>query len=119
MGQPKRFRPIRRTSTFNDPGIYEVLLQAEDDKGGVGVARQIVTVLPTENQPPIARAKASPRLVKIGQTVQFDASDSSNADGPIADYQWNFGDGQSGAGERATHQYERARPVLGDPHRLQ
>jgi PKD repeat protein len=96
------------THTFNDPGIYEVLLQAEDDKGGIGIARQIVTVLPTENQPPIARAKASPRLVKIGESVQFDASDSSNSDGPITDYQWNFGDGQSGQGEIATHAYAQA-----------
>jgi PKD repeat protein len=95
------------THTFNDPGIYEVLLQAEDDKGGIGIARQIVTVLPTENQPPIARAKASPRLAKSGESVQFDASDSSNSDGPVTNYQWNFGDGQSAEGKTASHAYEQ------------
>jgi len=91
--------------TYTAPGLYEVLLQAEDDKGGIGVARQLVTVRPGENQPPIAMAKTSARVMKIGQAVNFDGSDSSSADAAITGYQWDFGDGQIGEGKTTSHAY--------------
>lgn len=95
------------THTFAAPGLYEVVLQAEDDKGGVGIARQLVTVRPGagENQPPVTLVKTSTRLVKSGATVEFDASDSSSADGAITSYLWDFGDGQKGEGKTARHAY--------------
>ncbi len=35
----------------------------------------------------------------------FDASGSNDLDGTIANYAWNFGDGQTGSGVNATHTY--------------
>lgn len=93
------------THTYPGPGLYEVVLQAEDDKGGIGVARTMIKVLPSENLPPIAMFTASVRLVKTGEAVQFDGSDSSSIDGNITSYQWDFGDGQKGEGKAVGHSY--------------
>ena len=40
-----------------------------------------------------------------GQTVTFNAGDSSDSDGTITEYKWDFGDGSSGTGQNATHSY--------------
>ena len=39
-------------------------------------------------------------------TVQFDASSSSDPDGGIVSYQWNFGDGESDIGEAVEHTFQ-------------
>ena len=41
------------------------------------------------------------------QTVRFDGSNSTDADGAVNAFSWNFGDGSSGGGERPTHVFER------------
>jgi PKD repeat protein len=93
------------THTFTAPGIYEVLLQVEDNNGGLGVTRQLVTVRPSGNQPPIAMAKTSARVIRTGESIQFDGSASSSADGAITSYQWDFGDGQTDSGMTPKHVY--------------
>jgi plastocyanin len=39
-------------------------------------------------------------------TLRFDASASSDPDGSISSYEWDFGDGTSGAGEMVEHTYD-------------
>ncbi|GEK78813.1 hypothetical protein ABA31_01640 [Agrococcus baldri] len=39
-------------------------------------------------------------------SVDLDASDSSDPEGAIASYAWEFGDGETGTGATTTHQYE-------------
>ncbi len=41
----------------------------------------------------------------VGDVITFDASSSTDSDGSITFYQWNFGDEHDGAGRVVTHQY--------------
>lgn len=52
------------------------------------------------NTPPTAVINYS----KDGNTINFDATGSSDPDGNIASYSWNFGDGTTGEGATITHQ---------------
>ena len=45
---------------------------------------------------------------KSGDTFTFDATASTDPDGTITDYRWDFGDGTTATGVTATHQYTAA-----------
>ena len=60
---------------------------------------------PPDNQAPSASVTASSTDVSVGDTVEFDASGSSDADGSISSYQWSFGDGDSASGATVSHSY--------------
>jgi PKD repeat protein len=53
----------------------------------------------------------SPSAPLVLQQVQFDASDPA-LDGVLTSYAWSFGDGNSGSGRVATHQYRTAGDVV-------
>ncbi len=78
---------------FNNPGTAILRLTVRDNAGGVGITQQQILVLSSE-QPPQASFTFSPANVIAGQTVIFDASTSTDPDGFISQYQWDFqGDG--------------------------
>lgn len=58
------------------------------------------------NQAPVARLSASPVTGSAPLTVSFDGSASTDADGTIVDFAWDFGDGASGAGPTTSHSYQ-------------
>ena len=56
---------------------------------------------PIKNQPPVAVFTSS-----CGQlSCTFDASASTDAEGPVAGYAWDFGDGSTATGPTASHAY--------------
>ena len=62
---------------------------------------------PIPNTDPIADATAGePYLGYINQEIIFDGSNSSDPDGDIVNYTWDFGVDTSGYGIKATHIYE-------------
>lgn len=67
-----------------------------------------IAIEPTSNLPPLAVATAQPTSVSIGQTVSFDGSASSDPDGSIAAYSWDFGDGAHAATASPGHAYGSA-----------
>ena len=76
------------------------------------VPQQSVTlfVLPasTGNRPPVASMTATPQTGTAPLAVSFDGAASSDPDGTIASYAWNFGDNTSGTGATTSHTYTAA-----------
>lgn len=60
---------------------------------------------PGEGQDPTARFQVSG---SFGSPTRFDASGSSDPDGSIVSYRWNFGDGSTGSGVAVSHTYASA-----------
>ncbi|BBM04020.1 glycoside hydrolase family 9 protein [Microbulbifer sp. GL-2] len=85
-------------------GSFLVEVLAVDEQGNyVGASDSIMlnAVEPPPNTPPVADFSEETK----GLTVIFDGSTSSDADGDILIYQWDFGDNTIGSGENVEHTY--------------
>ncbi|MFO7999148.1 MAG: PKD domain-containing protein [Bacteroidales bacterium] len=92
--------------TYAAAGTYEVTLTVTDNEGATDTNSQNVTVSDpaTGNTPPTA----SFTFTTNDLTASFDASGSSDSDGTIASYAWDFGDGTTGSGITASRTYSAA-----------
>lgn len=75
---------------FPDDGTYLILGSATDNEGDTA---EFEALLYVANVRPTALLTASPALVGQGAPATFDASGSSDPDGSIAEYRFDFGDG--------------------------
>jgi PKD repeat protein len=89
------------TYTFNTPGVYTITLNVTDAAGNWATDTVVITVLDVTR--PIANA-GQDQTVNVGTAVTFDAGGSTDNVG-IVSYEWNFGDGTTGAGKTTTHTY--------------
>ncbi len=86
-------RGARISATFQNAGTFDVTLTVVDDQGATGSTTTTVRV-GTSNQPPQARFSFDPQNPTTSQSVLFDASSSTDPDGVIREYRWDFnGDG--------------------------
>jgi len=60
---------------------------------------------PALNQPPVAEAGPDQKAW-VDRTVNFDGSKSTDPDGYIITWTWDFGDGETASGETASHTYQ-------------
>ena len=80
-------------------------LTVRDDSGlGNGVSTDQIAV--RVDQGPVARAGAD-ILACAGTEVQFDGTGSTDIDGVVNRFTWDFGDGNTGGGETPSHIYGR------------
>ncbi|MBN9010464.1 MAG: PKD domain-containing protein, partial [Rhizobiales bacterium] len=88
------------------PGTYTVTHKVTDDSGHpCNTASEQFTV--RVNAPPVADAGAD-RRIAVREETTLDASASSDPDGSISAYAWDFGDGATATGQVAKHAYEKA-----------
>ncbi|WP_247042133.1 PKD domain-containing protein [Arthrobacter rhizosphaerae] len=102
----------RPTLSFTDSGLapgsthsYQVI--ASDPFGrqaSSATASVTVAGTPTGNTPPTASFTVS----ATGLTASVNGSASSDPNGTISSYAWNFGDGQTGSGVSTSHTYAAA-----------
>ncbi|MHA2193808.1 MAG: PKD domain-containing protein, partial [Candidatus Thorarchaeota archaeon] len=100
LGDP--WEPMIR---FYQLGEWDVTLRVTDDDGETGESTLTFTVV---NQPPTADAGPD-QSVFSGFNVDFQATPgSSDPDGSIVSYEWNFMDGTTGSGQSTSHVFDAA-----------
>jgi YD repeat-containing protein len=87
--------------TFTALGTHTATLTVADNDGATNGANATITVA---NQPPVANAGGSYNGFR-GLPIQFNGSGSSDPDGTISTYQWNFDDGGAASGATASHAF--------------
>ena len=88
--------------TYNAPGSYTANLTIIDNHGLTANASLVITVL---NQVPVAVAHADKTSGTAPLVVAFNSDGSSDPDGSITGYAWNFGDGGTATSANASHTY--------------
>ncbi|GAA4373697.1 PKD domain-containing protein [Paeniglutamicibacter cryotolerans] len=86
---------------YAEPGTYEITLTVTDNRGATATKKLSVTVVEVPNVMPVADFEVS----GTGRAVSVDASASTDSDGTLTGYAWNFGDGTLKTGKTATHTY--------------
>ena len=77
---------------YTTAGTYAATLTVTDNEGATDVKTVTVNVGPP-NVAPVAAATATPTSGRAPLTVAFSSAGSSDSDGTISTYSWNFGDG--------------------------
>jgi PKD repeat protein len=100
-GTPLSFKPNPQ-HTYVDERIYNVTLTVKDNECA---SNSITKKINVTNNPPVADFVYA--LVGGSKHVRFDASNSSDINGTIVSYFWEFGDGKNSTDVIVGHDYER------------
>lgn len=97
---------VTASHTYEEAGTYTVTLTVKDNDGAIDSTTESVTVTaPPPNEAPTAAFS----WTAAGLTATLDGSASTDADGMVTSYEWEFGDGTAaGSGAHATHTYASA-----------
>jgi PKD repeat protein len=84
------------------PGTYQVTLSVSDDSGTTSAVQSLTRTVRVDAAP---LADAGPDQLVTASEVVFDGSRSSDSDGAITAWEWDFGDGSTGSGQSPYHAY--------------
>jgi PKD repeat protein len=76
------------THSYAAEGTYNVRLRVTDNGGASDLAVRTITII--NNQPPTASFTATPNATKKGEPIAFTGVASTDVDGTIAKYEWDF-----------------------------
>ncbi|MDH5389727.1 MAG: PKD domain-containing protein, partial [Candidatus Bathyarchaeota archaeon] len=93
---------VKVNHAYEDDGAYTVTLTVVDDDGASESDSAVKTV---SNRPPVALFTENATIVKKGEVIHFDASESYDLDGDIVSYFWDFGDGTNATDVTVDHAY--------------
>jgi PKD repeat protein len=82
-------------------GTFPVTLTVTDDDGFTNATTALVTV---RNLPPVARVHAY-GLANVNESLPYDGTGSSDPDGTVVAWSWDFGDGATATGPSPGHTY--------------
>lgn len=89
---------------FVAPGTYLVRLSVRDNRRATSVATTSIEVVEF-NEPPVAKMTINPLSGGAPLLVTFDGIGSTDEDGQIVTWTWDFGDGEHGSGSIVSHRY--------------
>ncbi len=95
------------THTYVTGGSYTATLTVTDNTNKTRTATVVIDVVEV-NQPPVAVLDATPTSGRTPLTVAFTGSGSTDADGTIVGYSWDFGDGATSTDADPSHVYTAA-----------
>ncbi len=91
--------------TGNEPsGLWSLTVTASDSALPANSGSS-VKAIQIQDRPPVATFTGSATTAFTGVAVSFDATSSSDPDGTITSYLWDFGDGSTGSGVKTSHSY--------------
>jgi len=92
------------THAYAAAGNYTATLTLTDNCGATSICEASVTITQPQNIPPTCNA-GGPYAGPANVPIQFNGTGSSDPDGTIVSYEWDFGDGATGSGPTPTHSY--------------
>lgn len=95
------------TLTINEPGDHTISLLVQDDSG-FEEARSIISKPIHLNYAPVPKYALSTSVAAPNQLITFDASRSSDKDGKIKQFFWQFADGTTASGAVVKKQFTAA-----------
>lgn len=93
---------------WTTPGTYPVTLKVTDDNGGINTTTQTIIITepsqPSTNRPPLADFSYIPQDPTDLDLISF-RDLSTDPDGWVVDWLWNFGDGATSTNQHPGHHY--------------
>jgi PKD repeat protein/uncharacterized protein YraI len=95
---------VNASHSYAQAGSYEVSLTVTDNGGLTGSSVFTVQISDVVKTPPVA-VITGPASGLVGDVLKFNSQASSDSDGKIVSYAWDFGDGVTDQGNKVKHTY--------------
>jgi len=103
----KEMSGVNIARIFTKGGIYSALLTVTDDSNLEGGNSDKDQIIVNVIESPVANA-GEDQVGCAGHMIYFDGTRSTDIDGLVNSYEWDFGDGTTGGGATPSHVYEKA-----------
>jgi PKD repeat protein len=93
------------THQYQTAGAFTTTLTVTDDRQSKTSSTREIRIGNTF--PPVAHLNFQPQEGNTNTVFQFDGSTSTDSDGRIQNYEWDFGDGAIASGARVSHRFSQ------------